>query len=329
MKLSEYKAACKKHTRSFLDGAISIPFNIVFGRKIGTKHIWPPKNYKKKYSFMYFWLIQRPLEDRGIFIPQESNKDGSEFRTFNNEHKIIDKMVQSATVPIEKFFVDIGASNGIDMSNTYLLAANGWKGLSLEIDVNAFARMAATYQLLPDVSLVRMRITPQNINQLLDCASVPKQFGVLNLDIDGYDYYVLEEVLKKYRPQIIVAEINTMIPASVCFSVSFSESFIWAENEFQGMSLAMLKKLAEKNKYKIVDVNGAAAFLMPEEISTHIPSLSLEALDSKIVALYKNIDPVLRKQLNLDSKKALDYVSNQLFKVEQKNKYFLAAYNKK
>jgi hypothetical protein len=224
--------------------------------------------------------------------------------------------------------VDIGAADGIDMSNTYLLAANGWKGLSLEIDVNKFAMMAVTYQEFPDISLVRSRVTPRNIIDLLDYAEVSKEFGVLNIDIDGYDFYVLEEVLKKYRPQIIVAEVNPLIPVSICFSIKFSESFMWnGGNGFQGMSLAMLKTLANRNKYKIIETNGAAAFLMPNEISVGVKELNLNELDKKIVATtHEIIDINLRNELNESPSKALQYVSNVLFQKEPKDAYFIDMY---
>ena len=259
---------------------VSVVFDFLIGKKIPSGYMWPPTNYKKQSPLRYKF-IERPLAERGVFIPQKSPKDGSEFKTFNDEHRILDGLLGSLSVPIIRYYVDIGAANGIDMSNTYLLAANGWRGLSLDTDPNVFAAMSVTYQCLPNVDLVRSRVTPENIASLLTYAEVPSSFGVLNLDIDGYDFYVLQEILKTHRPQVIIAEINPLIPASVCVSLKYSRSFFWAGQTFIGMSLAMLKRLTDKHDYSIVDVNGCAAFLMPIWIIRRHSRLSLEETGRK------------------------------------------------
>ncbi len=288
-------------------------FDLLIGKNMPSGHMWPPTNYKKRSPLRYRF-IERPLAEHGVFIPQRSPKDGSQFKTFNDEHRILDGLLDSLSVPIIRYYVDIGAADGIDMSNTYLLAANGWHGLSIEMDANAFAALSVTYQCLPNIDLVRSGVTPENIASLLTYAEVPSDFGVLSLDIDGYDFYVLQEILKAHRPQVIIAEINPSIPASVCVSLKYSGSFFWTGQTFVGMSVAMLKGLADEHDYGIVEVNGCAAFLMPNEIIRGHTRLSLEEMDAKIVSTNPDIDPVLRKELNASPSKTLDYVSNVLFK---------------
>jgi hypothetical protein len=41
-----------------------------------------------------------------------------------------------------------------------------------------------------------------------------KAGGLLNLDIDSWDYFVLEEILAEFRPQLAIVEVNRLIPAS-------------------------------------------------------------------------------------------------------------------
>jgi len=43
-------------------------------------------------------------------------------------------------------FVDIGAYNGIDLSNTLPLAKNGWKGLCVEPNAESFAKLKSAYK---------------------------------------------------------------------------------------------------------------------------------------------------------------------------------------
>ena len=45
----------------------------------------------------YYWLVERPLAVRGIFIPRHDSKKKiliEEFRTHHNEHIIIDKVFE-------------------------------------------------------------------------------------------------------------------------------------------------------------------------------------------------------------------------------------------
>lgn len=310
-----------------LFNVLATPFyTLVLGPKMKVRHIWPPKNYRKRYSALGYRLIYRPMEERGIYIPQQSPRDGSAFNTFHNEHRTIDAFVQARADQIKRHFVDIGAGNGIDMSNTYLLAANGWRGLSIEIDANNFARMAVTYQHFSWITLLRTKVTPHNVNQLLAAADTPREFGVLNLDIDGYDYYVLREILEQHRPMLIVAEINANIPASVCFSVSYSDSFSWKGNSFFGMSLAMLSTLADEHGYTITDARGGAAFLTPAELCGKTPQPTLDELDARVVATTPHIDRDLRKTNNSSPERGVDYVVNTLLKGEQMGNYVIDVY---
>jgi hypothetical protein len=62
-------------------------------------------------------------------------------------------------------------------------------------------------------------VTPNNVVSLLLANDTPKEFAFLNLDLDGYDYFVLEQILTHYRPKLICKEINEKIPPPIKFSV--------------------------------------------------------------------------------------------------------------
>lgn len=112
------------------------PFYFFIGKRIQNGYIWAPKSYKKNYNFLHFWFIEKPLARRGVFLPIESASDGSKFATFNNEHIIINNIIKSTSVKINKYFVDIGAGDGIEMSNSYLLVANDWDNLMNAIKIS-------------------------------------------------------------------------------------------------------------------------------------------------------------------------------------------------
>jgi hypothetical protein len=131
--------------------------------------------------------------------------------SFNDEERIIADLF--ARLPLRhEFCVDVGAGDGLTMSNTHFLCAGGWKGLLVEYDPESFAKLAAVYRTTPAAMPARCKATPDSIRPLLAAYDVPRDFDFLSLDIDGYDHWVLESVLSEYRPTLVCTEINEMFP---------------------------------------------------------------------------------------------------------------------
>ena len=148
-----------------------------------------------------------------------------------------------------KFFVDIGASNNEEESQTEKLIHYGWKGIMFEIDpqkANSLRKRLNN----PDIIVICDKITPNNIIENLTSFNVPNNF-YLSLDIDSYDYFILEKILEKYTPSCIVSEINEKIPPPLKFTVLYDESYIWDESHCYGYSIGMIEDLIDKFNYKI------------------------------------------------------------------------------
>ena len=75
------------------------------------------------------------------------------FKTFHNEHTVLDNFIHKNYDDIDKVFVDIGASDGVDMSNTFNLVLQNYKGYSFEVDDSKFAKMATIYRDFPNISI--------------------------------------------------------------------------------------------------------------------------------------------------------------------------------
>ena len=200
------------------------------------------------------------------------------------------------------------------MSNTYFLLKRGWSGLAVECDSAKFVDLATHYNTFNRVNISKCMVTPENVISLLMAHQVPQKFGFFNLDIDGYDYFVLDQVLSAFRPSIICVEINEKIPPPIKFTVKWNPSYVWANDHFYGQSICQLNILCEKYKYALVELHYNNAFLIPQEISP-LPSLTPEEAYRK--GYFERPDRKEKFPWNLDVEEvhnlptdaALDYIN--------------------
>lgn len=170
--------------------------------------------------------------------------------------------------------VDIAASDGLTISNTVGLYRRGWGGLAVEGHPVAFSKLAANYRELSDVQLARCMVTPANVVQLLHGHGIKTNFEFLNLDIDSYDYFVLEALLGHFRPAVICTEINEKIPPPIKFTVKWAPGHSWQGDHFFGQSIQTLHALASRFDYALVELHYNNAFLVANEFN---PASSLTA----------------------------------------------------
>lgn len=209
------------------------------------------KSTKRKYLDFEFWLHRKKLRrKKGIY---------SNF----GEQKLIEKYINLLEIR-ERTVVDIGAGDGIRKSNTYNLFEKGWSGIGIEYDGGKAARLAQAYRFFPNAFACRCPVTPSNVVSLLQAYSIDSDFGLLSLDIDGYDYWILDEILKHHRPRLIVSEYNEKIPPPIKFVVNYAPDF-QLRHHFFGYSVAKLKDLLDKYNYALLEIEYNNVFLAPAE----------------------------------------------------------------
>lgn len=206
-------------------------------------------------------------------ILQESKYE-LEQHSYLGEEYIIDKYLNQLD-EVNEYCVDIAASDGLTMSNTYFLWKRGWSGLAVEYNSQLFSKLSCEYAKFENVNLSKTMVTPDNVLFLLKTHQVPKQFGLLSLDIDGYDYFVLEQILSEFRPALICTEINEKIRPPLKFTVKWDANYTWANDHFCGQSISQLYLLCQKYQYFLVELYYNNAFLIPREISPY-PGLDPE-----------------------------------------------------
>jgi hypothetical protein len=161
-----------------------------------------------------------------------------------------------------KYFIDIGSSCHTEESQSELLLNyEGWSGLMFECNYEKH-KIQVEKMTSKNVKVILDKVTPNNILDILEKENVPDNF-FLSLDIDGYDYYVLEKILSKYNPKLIISEINEKIPPPIKFTVNFNDDIYWTGGHYYGYSISMLEGLLSTYNYKIKSLEYNNVILEP------------------------------------------------------------------
>ncbi len=156
----------------------------------------------------------------------------------------------------DRWCVDVGAYDGIEMSNTRLLIeTEGYSGVLIEASRAAFERLQRNCDGRPGVHAVHARAgfgPADGLDALLSRYPVPREFDFLSIDVDGNDYHVWH-AMAAYRPKAICIEFNPTIPPEVPF-VQRAEGRV-----AQGASLLALVELGRTRGYELVGVVGCNA----------------------------------------------------------------------
>lgn len=183
-----------------------------------------------------------------------------------NEQQILRRYIDEI-LPTDypRTIVDIGAGNGVRRSNSYALLLENWKALGVEADAQKYGLLSRAYRRFPNAKACHSLASPDNIRKLLEDFGVEKEFAVLCLDIDGNDYWVLDAILSRFRPGLVVTEINENIPPPLRFIVKYDPDF-QLRHHFYGYSISALEDLCQKHGYGILQLEYNNAFLAPKEL---------------------------------------------------------------
>jgi hypothetical protein len=169
----------------------------------------------------------------------------------------------------EGWFVEFGAWDGKHLSNTYNLLANkGWQGVLIECDPIKYKALLHTKEAFPErlhtvCAMVGFE-GESRLDNLLAKTPTPRDFELLSIDIDSYDWQVWN-ALEEYQPRIVIIECNSTIPPGIIQIHKASESF--------GASFTALVNLGQSKGYQLVCHTGNCFFVRNELV----PKLNLEA----------------------------------------------------
>ena len=176
------------------------------------------------------------------------NKFKKNIYSQNGEDGIIEEILNRLDNKLDRTCCELGAWNGIWLSNCYnLIKNNNYSALLIEANKKKYKELCKN---IPDNKIIKLNKFvdfegSNSIDNLLKENNLNINFDFLSIDIDGCDYYIFES-LTKYKPKLICIEYNPTIPNDI--------EFIQKKNFdiSQGCSALSLVNLATKKNYSLV-----------------------------------------------------------------------------
>ena len=185
-----------------------------------------------------------------------------EFKVFSQwgEDGIIDWII-SKTKKIPKIFLEIGTEDYLESNTRYLIQNRNWKGFIIEANknhVNQIKKSKIFWQ--HEIIVNNQFVNKTNINNELAKMKIPKEIGLLSIDIDSIDYWVLKNI-KIVEPVIIICEFNPLFGTQKELTVKYKKDFVrnreHHSNLFYGASIKAFINLLKPQSYIFLGTNSA------------------------------------------------------------------------
>lgn len=179
---------------------------------------------------------------------------------------------------IDRSFVEFGVENYGEANTRFLLQNRSWRGLIMDGNPANMAHVRSeAIHWMHDIVAENAFITAENINELITRNGFAGELGILSVDIDGNDYWVLKAI-DCVNPAILIAEINGVLGDNRAITVPYDPSFqrlsAHHSGQYFGASIKAMISLAAERGYSFVGTNsnGVNAFFVRNDLAEPVLS---------------------------------------------------------
>ena len=219
-------------------------------------------------------------ESRRVRAARFDRFQDAEFKVFSQwgEDGLIQYLI--GRVPIETpTFVELGVQDYSESNTRFLLCNDAWGGLILDAGTDHL-RFVADRGLdwRYDLRARSAFVTRENVNEIISDAGFRGDVGLLSIDIDGNDYWILDAI-RIISPRILVVEYQSTFGPDHAITVPYRSDFrrerAHASHLYYGASLRAICDLAAHKGYVFVGCNsaGANAFFVRKDVAGGVRAL--------------------------------------------------------
>lgn len=198
------------------------------------------------------------MQARKIDLTQPGTWEFSGFSQ-NGEDGILD-VLRKQLLNSNRYFIEIGAADGMQNNSSWLVVAEQFNGLMIEGNprlVERASRLILSHSI--GVDCLNMFVNSENIQELKSLA-LHLDPDVFSLDIDGIDYYIAKAIMDGgFRPKIFVVEYNSVFGPERSMTIPYKDNFVFTKAHstqlYYGVSIAAWKKFFNSYGYRFVTVD--------------------------------------------------------------------------
>lgn len=249
---------------------------------------------KLKRAIITLFKIEEKLEElkinQGLLLSalNENKKFGNlkdyEFKVFSQWGE--DGIIQHLSKVVEiknKTFIEFGVENFFESNCRFLLMKDNWSGFVIDGSIKAIQTLKKSYFYWKyHINALADFVTKENINELLSKSGFDEDLGILSVDIDGNDYFVLQAI-HVFKPRILICEYNAVFGAtrkiSIPYETNFDRTNKHHSNLYFGASLPAITYLANTKGYSLVGTNSAgvnAFYIRNDLLNEKVEVLTVE-----------------------------------------------------
>jgi hypothetical protein len=243
--------------------------------------------FRKITEILYFEMrrieySERILINQGrILTNQQTNEPtdqrieikDKEFSIFSQfgEDGIIQCLVNSIEVE-NKTFIEFGVEDFSESNCRFLMMKDNWRGFVIDGSERNISRLVKSYYYWKyDLQAICAFVDKDNIEDLLDRSGFNHDLGILSIDLDGVDYFILSSIAR-FKPRILICEFNPIFGPTRKVTVPYDKRFQRFKHHYSGLywgaSLSALNDVATSLGYELVGTNstGHNAFFIRNDL---------------------------------------------------------------
>lgn len=186
----------------------------------------------------------------------------AEFQVFSQfgEDGIIQWLTHNVDIE-NKTFIEFGVEDYMESNTRFLLMNNNWTGLVIDGSRRNIDRLKNWEWFWKyDLTAVAEFITKDNINHIITNAGFKGDIGILSIDLDGNDWWILNAI-DCVSPRILICEYNSIFGTKKRVTVPYDSEFVRTKkhysNLYWGCSIAAFCGWAKENGYYYMGSNSA------------------------------------------------------------------------
>lgn len=232
-------------------------------------------------------LLLGRMESRRVKTGDVSSITEAEFKIFSQhgEDGIIQYLISRTDIK-NRIFVEFGVESYREANTRFLLMNDNWSGLIMDCNsdhikyLNKESYLGGNHRL----AARSVFITAENINQVLAGEGISGSIGLLSVDIDSNDYWVLKALdMEKTAPDIIIVEYNGIWGPDRKVSIPYNKSGVnrfmpSGAGTYYGASIAAFEHLLKPRGYVFAgcDSSGVNGFFVRRESARGIKEISAD-----------------------------------------------------